>query len=111
MTERRSAVRDAVVAGGVDTLRTLGRRLHDEGISAGPDDLRTDLRALGALKVVGPDGPVYALPAEGEGHVPRRTPKLATELVADPDWPLQLAVVAVLVLFLLVGLVGWIIAA
>lgn len=99
-----------IVAGGVTSPRDLAARLHDQGIDAEPAQLRADLRALGAIRVVGPDGEVLAVPADpGSPKQPTSAPgpTLAQEVVADPDWKLQAAVVSVVALLVLVGLLGW----
>ncbi|MFN8017093.1 MAG: hypothetical protein U0P45_03115 [Acidimicrobiales bacterium] len=105
--ERRAAVRAAIVGGDVDSLRALGTRLRDEGHPVTPDELRADLKELGAVKVESPDGPRYAIPVEEPSTEP---PAAVAALVADPDWPIQVAVAAVVVVFVLVALVGWLIA-
>lgn len=99
--ERRAAVRSAIVAGGVTGPADLAARLEQHGIEVAPEELRGHLRALGVVRVAGPDGPVLAVPAE-RGTAP--PPALA------PDRVLQLTVVAVAAAFLLVGLLGWLLA-
>jgi len=109
---RRRAARDLVVAGGVTGPRDLAGRLAERGIEASPDALRADLRALGVVRVVGPDGPVLAVPEDRgapAGGAPARSgaPALVAEITADPDWKLQAVVLTVVLAFLLAGLVAW----
>ena len=106
---RRGAARAEIVAGGIDSLRTLGTRLRDQGHAVTPDELRADLREIGAIKVEGPDGPVYAVAVPTGTDV--AVPAPAAALLADPDWPVQVAVVAVVVVFLALGLLGWVLSA
>lgn len=114
--ERRAAVRAELASGGVDGLRTLADRLEARGVAAEPDALRGDLRALGAIRVAGADGPVLAVPVErtGRGGQPGSgqgaPPALTAVIAADADWPLQLAVLVVVAVFLLVAVVGWLIS-
>ena len=108
---RRRAVRDLVVAGGVTGPRDLAGRLADAGIDAPPDALRADLRALGVVRVQGPDGPVLAVPEDrGVAASPAARPGaggLVAEITSDPDWKLQVVVLSVVLAFLLAGLVAW----
>lgn len=101
---RRRATRELVVAGGVTGPRDLARRLADRGFEAAPDALRSDLRAIGVVKVVGPEGTVLAVPAEREAA---DGGGLVAEITADPDWKLHVVVLTVVLAFLLAGLVGW----
>ena len=109
---RRRAVRDLVVAGGVTGPRDLAGRLADAGIDAPPDALRADLRALGVVRVQGPDGPVLAVPEDrgAAAASPATRPcanGLVAEITSDPDWKLQVVVLSVVLAFLLAGLVAW----
>lgn len=108
---RRRAARDLVVAGGVTGPRDLAGRLAERGIEASPDALRADLRALGVVRVLGPDGPVLAVPedrgAPASGPARSGAPALVAEITADPDWKLQTVVLTVVLAFLLAGLVAW----
>jgi hypothetical protein len=124
--ERRRAVRAAIVAGGVTGPRDLVDQLELLGIAAEPDDVRGDLRALGAIRVAGPDGPVLALPAPGSGGGPGGgsgggggggggagappAERLTAAITSDPDWKLQAVVVAVVLAFVLAGLLTWALA-
>jgi hypothetical protein len=112
--ERRRAVRAAIVAGGATGPRDLVDQLAVLGIDADPDDVRADLRSLGAIRVTGPDGPVLALPA-GNAPVGARADapareRLASVITSDPDWKLQAVVLAVVLAFFLAGLATWALA-
>lgn len=104
---RRRAARELVVAGGVTGPRDLARRLADRGFEAAPDALRADLRALGVVKVLAPEGTVLALPEEREAVGAGGAGGPVAEITADPDWKLQAVVVTVVLAFLLAGLVAW----
>ena len=110
--ERRAAVRRELAAGDVTSIRDLAGRLQAEGLEVTPEALRGDVRALGALRVQHGDGTVLALPVDDPS--PRAaggtSARLAAEVSADPDWRIQVGVVAVVALFLLVALVGWLIS-
>ena len=103
---RRRAVRDLVVAGDITGPRQLAGRLAELGHPTSADDLRADLRALGAVRVVGPSGPVLAVPVDRAGAAPGEG-GLVAEITADPDWKLQAVVLTVVLAFLLAGLVAW----
>lgn len=108
---RRRAARDLVVAGGVTGPRDLAGRLAERGIESSPDAIRADLRALGVVRVAGPDGPVLAVPedrsAPAGGPARPDGAGLVAEITADPDWKLQAVVLTVVLAFLLAGLVAW----
>lgn len=116
VADRRAVVRAELATGRVDGLRSLADRLAARGMATEPDALRSDLRALGVIRVAGVDGPVLAVPMErggaggpgGSGGAPQQT--LGTVIAADADWPLQLAVLVVVAVFLLVAVAGWLIA-
>lgn len=110
--ERTAAVRELLVAGEATGLRSIAESLHAQGIEAGPEELRADLRRLGAVRVQGSDGPRLALPVgrDADGAAAGPGAGLPAALVADPDWPLQLAVTVVVAVFLVVGLLGWLLA-
>jgi hypothetical protein len=96
----------------VTSLRELAGRLEDAGVEVTPDVLRSDVRALGAIRVQHGDGTVLALPvddgaARSSGSA---TERLAAEVSADPDWRIQVGVVAVVALFVLVGFAGWLLS-
>lgn len=110
---RRDEVRRQVAAGDVAGLRELAARLEAEGVTVTPDVLRADLRALGVVRVERGEASVLAIPVDGPapkgpGTV---TERLAAEVSSDPDWPIQLGVAAVVAVFVLVGLLGWLISA
>lgn len=111
-TERRALVRAEVAAGGVTGLKDLAGRLADAGVDVTPDQLRADLRALGAVRVEGPDGPVLAIPVDGDRSAGRGAAPatLAATVADDADWKLQVGVLVVVVVFVLVALLGWLIS-
>ena len=111
-SERRAQVRRQLASGDVASLRELAGRLQDDGVTVTPDELRADVRALGAVRVQHGDGTVLALPVDDPGTRASggAVDRLTAEVVADPDWPLQAGVVAVVALFLLVALAGWLIS-
>lgn len=113
--ERRAAVERELVRGDVVGLRELAGRLESEGITVTPEVLRADVRALGAVRVQKGATSVLALPVDaggraGSGSEGRVPPRLAAEISADPDWSVQVGVVAVVVVFMLVALLGWLIS-
>ena len=110
--ERRALVRQELAAGDVTGLRMLADRLATRDVVAGPDELRSDVRALGAVRVQAGDASVLALPVDPDARsVPAGpAPLLANEVSRDPDWKLQVGVVAVVAVFLLVAFVGWLIS-
>lgn len=120
--ERRELVRELVVSGEATGPKDLARHLADAGCDVGPDVLKRDLRALGAVRVVSPDGPVLAIAIDAsrasaaatsaDGGAPRSTSRdaggtLTAQITSDPDWPLQVVVAAVALAFFLVALVAW----
>lgn len=112
VSERRALVRRELATGEITGLRMLADRLAAHDVVAGPDELRADVRALGALRVQVGDASVLALPVDGDGR-PTSTapaPLAANELSRDPDWTLQLGVVVVVAVFLLVAFAGWLIS-
>lgn len=111
--ERRAQVRRQLAVGDVATLRDLAGRLQDDGVAVTPEELRADVRALGAIRVQHGDGTVLALPVDdpaGRAAGGRTVERLTAEVSADPDWRIQVGVVAVVAVFLLVGLLGWLIS-
>ena len=111
--QRREQVRRELGSGQVTGLRDLASRLQAEGIAAGPDQLRADARALGAVRVQMGETSVLALPVGSDGKPaaqPSTVGVLAAEVSSDPDWKLQVGVVAVVALFLLVAFLGWLIS-
>ena len=110
--ERRAQVRRQLAAGDVTGLRELAGRLQDDGVTVTADVLRSDVRALGAIRVQHGDTSVLALPVDDAGsRAPGgTTERLAAEISADPDWRIQVGVVAVVALFLLVAFLGWLIS-
>ena len=58
---RRAAVRRELAAGDVASIRDLASRLQAEGVDVTPEALRSDVRALGAIRVQHGDGTVLAL--------------------------------------------------
>lgn len=84
--------------------------MAEAGYDVSPDQLRSDVRALGAVRIEGPDGPVLALPVDVADGSAGEAPKLAAVVTADPDWRLQVGVVIVVALFVLVALLGWLIS-
>jgi hypothetical protein len=110
---RRAEVRRQLAAGDVTGLRDLAGRLHDDGVDITPEALRSDVRALGAIRVQHGDETVLALPVDDPAHRSgsgTSTERLTAEVVADPDWRIQAGVVAIVALFLLVALLGWLIS-
>lgn len=108
---RRARVRQQLAAGDVASLRDLAGRLKDDGVTVTPEALRADVRALGAIRVQHGDDTVLALPVDEVAARPSGTTALlAAEVSADPDWRLQVGVVAVVALFLLVAFAGWLIS-
>jgi len=109
--ERRAAVRRELAAGDVASIRDLARRIQAHGIEVTPEALRADVRALGAIRVRHGDDTVLALPvAAAPRPAGRATERLADEVSADPDWSIQVGVVGVVALFLLIGLLGWLLS-
>ena len=110
--DRRAAVRAALGSGEVTGLRMLAERLEADGFEVAPDALRADVRSLGAVRVQHGESSVLALPVAPEGRGADRSaaPPLAAEIAADPDWKLQVGVAAVVIVFLLVALLGWLIS-
>ena len=111
--DRRTLVRSELATGEVTGLRMLADRLAARDVVAGPDELRADVRALGAVRVQVGDTSVLALPvdASGRSSSPAAATLLGNELSRDPDWKLQVGVVAVVALFLLVAFAGWLLSA
>ncbi len=109
---RRKEIRRRLATGDIASLRDLAGRLQDDGITVTPDVLRADVRALGAIRVQHGEGSVLALPVDDSAGRPAAgaAERLTAEIGADPDWRLQVGVVAVVALFLLVGLLGWLIS-
>jgi hypothetical protein len=110
--KRRREVRHLLATGEITSLRDLAGRLQDEGIATTPEALRADVRSLGAIRVQHGEGSVLALPADDRAGAASGgpAPLLAAEIAADPDWRMQVGVVAVVALFLLVALAGWLIS-
>lgn len=115
---RREAIRELLRTEAIAGPRELADRLAAEGHEVGPADLRADLRRLGAIRVEGPDGPRLAVAVDGAaavggsgGPTPAAgRPDPLGQLTGDPDWPLQAVVVAVVLVFVLAGLVAWLVA-
>mgnify|MGYP001160337894 CR=1 FL=1 len=109
--DRRAAVRAALATGEVSGLRMLAERVEAAGFEVEPDVLRADVRSLSAVRVQRGDTSVLALPMAPEGRGADRTPapKLTAEISADPDWKLQVGVAAVVIVFLVVAVIGWLI--
>ncbi len=113
----RALLRQEIVVGPKD----LASRLEAEGHTVELADLRADLRSLGVTRVEGPRGARLAVPIDqpsrsgrsedGRGAQRPHPPAPLGQLLGDPDWPLQLVVVAVVTVFVLAGLVGWLVAA
>jgi arginine repressor len=108
--ERRAAVRRELAAGDVTGLRDLAARLQAADIAVTPDALRADVRSLGAIRVQHGEGSVLALPVGDAAPAGRTTDRLVAEVSSDPDWPIQVGVAAVVGVFLLVALLGWLIS-
>jgi hypothetical protein len=110
---RRAEIERRLAAGDVTGLRALAARLDGAGIAVTPDQLRAEVRSLGAIRVRHGDTSVLALPVDGADRSRGRgagTQRLAAEVTSDPDWPIQVGVAAVVAVFLLVGLLGWLIS-
>lgn len=110
---RRAEVERQLASGDVTGLRALAKRLDDEGISVTPDELRADVRSLGAVRVRHGETSVLALPVDGPakaGASSSSTSRLAAEVTSDPDWPIQVGVAVVVGAFLVIALLGWLIS-
>ena len=109
---RRETVRQAIVASGPLGLRELAERLEAEGHPMSREELRADVRALGAIRVETPDGPMLAIPIDEDapGANGSVAELLQAEVSADPDWRLQVGVAVVVAVFVLVALLGWLIS-
>lgn len=108
---RRAEVERQLAAGDVTGLRSLASRLEGAGIAVTPDELRADVRSLGAVRVRHGDTSVLALPVDGPARSGgSAADRLRAEVTADPDWPIQIGVAVVVAVFVLVGLLGWLIS-
>ncbi|MCU1453153.1 MAG: hypothetical protein JWN46_1299 [Acidimicrobiales bacterium] len=120
--ERRRVVLELLRSGEVRGPRDLRRRLGEQGYAIDDAQLRADLSAVGAVRVEGPRGARLGLPADesvaassassasARVDAPRAAASRRAEAAEpDPDWRLHLVVVAVVVAFLVVGLLGWLI--
>jgi DNA-binding IclR family transcriptional regulator len=117
---RRTEVERHLAEGDVAGLRALAERLEADGLAVTADELRADVRSLGAIRVRRGESSVLALPVDGPAG--RRSGsdrsdraggsdgRLVAEVSADPDWPIQVGVAAVVVVFLVIGLLGWLIS-
>ncbi|HEY4377108.1 MAG TPA: hypothetical protein VGM93_08105 [Acidimicrobiales bacterium] len=108
--DRRRAIRRIVRSQAVRGPRELRRLLGEAGFAVDPDTVRSDLAELGAFRDGTGDDAAIALPEPGtsRGSVANdERSTVAATVLEDPDWPLQLVVVAVVALFILVGLIGW----
>ena len=109
--ERRARVRRELAAGDVASMRDLAGRLQADGIEITPEALRSDVRALGAIRVHHGDDAMLALPVDGAaGGSGSSTERLAAEISSDPDWRIQVGVAIVVAAFVLVALLGWLIS-
>lgn len=116
---RRLRIRELLRSDEVTGPRDLAARLEAAGATVAPTELRADLRSLGVTRVEGSHGARLAVPIEGPaahsgGDRPAGRPAAPTPLsylTGDPDWPLQLVVVALVTAFVLAGLIAWVIAA
>lgn len=65
---RQAKVSDLILRGSVHSQSELGDQLEAIGLSVTQATLSRDLAELGAFKVRGPDGQVYALPASAPSN-------------------------------------------
>ncbi|MCU1372494.1 MAG: hypothetical protein JWO77_3688 [Ilumatobacteraceae bacterium] len=107
---RRAEVERQLASGDITGLRALAARLDDEGIAVTPDELRADVRSLGAVRVRRRDTSVLALPVDGPARPGGSSPRLAAAVTSDPDWPVQVGVAVVVAVFALIALLGWLIS-
>ena len=107
---RRKQVRRELAAGDVTGLRVLAARRGGGGLrgrrptSCGPTSGRWAPSGWSTATA-----PCWSCPLDGEGP-PKAASKLTAEVVADPDWRLQVGVAAVVLVFLVVALLGWLIS-
>ena len=71
-TARQAAIRDVLQTQQIRSQSALSEALADRGLSVTQGTLSRDLVDLGAVRVRGADGMVYAVPAEGEDGFPAR---------------------------------------
>lgn len=72
-TARQAAIRDVLQTQQIRSQSALSDALADRGLSVTQGTLSRDLVDLGAVRVRGADGMVYAVPAEGEESFPARS--------------------------------------
>lgn len=72
-TARQAAIREVLQTQQIRSQSALSAALADRGLSVTQGTLSRDLVDLGAVRVRGGDGIVYAVPAEGEEAFPART--------------------------------------
>ncbi|XNZ01391.1 arginine repressor [Micrococcus luteus] len=72
-TARQAAIRDVLQTQQIRSQAALSEALADRGLSVTQGTLSRDLVDLGAVRVRGADGMVYAAPAEGEDGFPSRS--------------------------------------
>ncbi|MDO4240128.1 arginine repressor [Micrococcus sp.] len=72
-TARQAAIRDVLATRSIRSQAELSEALVERGLSVTQGTLSRDLVDLGAVRMRGAEGMVYAVPAEGEEGVPGRT--------------------------------------
>ena len=72
-TARQAAIRDVLATRPIRSQAELSAALDERGLSVTQGTLSRDLVDLGAVRMRGVDGMVYAVPVEGEDGVPGRT--------------------------------------
>ncbi|MDY6055926.1 arginine repressor [Micrococcus sp.] len=72
-TARQAAIRDVLATREVRSQSELSEVLAEQGLSVTQGTLSRDLVDLGAVRMRGPGGLVYTVPAEGEEPVPGRS--------------------------------------
>lgn len=77
-TARQAAIRDVLQTQQIRSQSALSEALADRGLSVTQGTLSRDLVDLGAVRVRGAEGMVYAVPVEGEDGFPARSGEAQT---------------------------------